>query len=41
MDGINVRDMKLTPLRQNIGLATQDVLLYSDILSADLVVEIL
>ena len=30
VDDINVNDMKLTQLRKNIGLATQDVLLYSD-----------
>lgn len=30
VDDINVRDMKLHQLRKNIGLATQDVLLYSD-----------
>ena len=30
VDDINVKDMKLHQLRKNIGLATQDVLLYSD-----------
>lgn len=30
VDGIPVQDMKLRQLRSNIGLATQDVLLYSD-----------
>jgi len=30
VDGIPVQDMKLRQLRGNIGLATQDVLLYSD-----------
>lgn len=30
VDGIPVQDMKLHQLRRNIGLATQDVLLYSD-----------
>ena len=30
VDDIDVRDMKLQQLRKNIGLATQDVLLYSD-----------
>lgn len=30
VDGIAVQDMKLRQLRGNIGLATQDVLLYSD-----------
>ena len=30
VDGIPVQDMKLHQLRKNIGLATQDVLLYSD-----------
>lgn len=30
IDGKNIRDYKLTPLRKSIGLATQDVLLYSD-----------
>lgn len=36
VDGINVRDMKLTPLRKNIGLATQDVLLYSDTIDGNI-----
>ena len=30
IDGIDIRKMKLAQLRKNIGLATQDVLLYSD-----------
>ncbi len=30
VDGINVKDLKLSQLRNNIGMATQDVLLYSD-----------
>lgn len=30
VDGIDVRDLKIHQLRKNIGLATQDVLLYSD-----------
>lgn len=30
VDGVNVNDYKLEDLRKNIGLATQDVLLYSD-----------
>ena len=30
IDGVNVSDYKLHELRKNIGLATQDVLLYSD-----------
>ena len=30
VDGVNVNNMKLSQLRKNIGLATQDVLLYSD-----------
>ena len=30
IDGVNVKDYKLHELRKNIGLATQDVLLYSD-----------
>ncbi|MBP5184939.1 MAG: ABC transporter ATP-binding protein [Lachnospiraceae bacterium] len=30
IDGIDVKDMKFSELRKNIGMATQDVLLYSD-----------
>lgn len=30
IDGINVKDYKLKSLRKNIGIASQDVLLYSD-----------
>ena len=30
IDGIDIRKLKLSQLRKNIGLATQDVLLYSD-----------
>lgn len=30
VDGVNVNKLKLSQLRKNIGLATQDVLLYSD-----------
>lgn len=36
VDGINVQDMKLTQLRKNIGLATQDVLLYSDTIDGNI-----
>lgn len=36
VDDINVRDMKLTQLRTNIGLATQDVLLYSDTIDGNI-----
>ncbi len=36
VDGINVNDMKLTQLRRNIGLATQDVLLYSDTIDGNI-----
>lgn len=36
VDGINVNDMKLTKLRKNIGLATQDVLLYSDTIDGNI-----
>ena len=36
MDGVNVNDMKLTQLRRNIGLATQDVLLYSDTIDGNI-----
>ncbi|MCM1192198.1 MAG: ABC transporter ATP-binding protein/permease [Butyrivibrio sp.] len=36
VDGVNVQDMKLTQLRKNIGLATQDVLLYSDTIDGNI-----
>jgi len=36
VDDINVSDMKLTQLRKNIGLATQDVLLYSDTIDGNI-----
>lgn len=36
VDGFNVQDMKLTQLRKNIGLATQDVLLYSDTIDGNI-----
>ncbi|MBQ8800495.1 MAG: ABC transporter ATP-binding protein [Lachnospiraceae bacterium] len=36
VDGVNVNDMKLTQLRKNIGLATQDVLLYSDTIDGNI-----
>lgn len=36
VDDINVKDMKLTQLRKNIGLATQDVLLYSDTIDGNI-----
>ena len=36
IDGINVCNMKLTQLRKNIGLATQDVLLYSDTIDGNI-----
>ena len=36
IDGINVKDMKLHQLRKNIGLATQDVLLYSDTIDGNI-----
>ena len=36
VDDINVNDMKLTQLRKNIGLATQDVLLYSDTIDGNI-----
>lgn len=36
VDDINVKDMKLTQLRRNIGLATQDVLLYSDTIDGNI-----
>ncbi len=36
VDDIDVNDMKLTQLRHNIGLATQDVLLYSDTIDGNI-----
>lgn len=36
VDGVNVKDMKLHQLRKNIGLATQDVLLYSDTIDGNI-----
>ena len=36
VDDINVQDMKLHKLRKNIGLATQDVLLYSDTIDGNI-----
>jgi len=36
VDDINVNDMKLIQLRKNIGLATQDVLLYSDTIDGNI-----
>ncbi len=36
VDDINVKDMKLHQLRKNIGLATQDVLLYSDTIDGNI-----
>ena len=36
IDGIRVQDMKLKQLRGNIGLATQDVLLYSDTIDGNI-----
>ncbi len=36
VDGVNVQDMKLQQLRKNIGLATQDVLLYSDTIDGNI-----
>lgn len=36
IDGVNVADMKLSQLRKNIGLATQDVLLYSDTIDGNI-----
>ncbi len=36
VDGVNVNDMKLSQLRKNIGLATQDVLLYSDTIDGNI-----
>lgn len=36
VDDMRVQDMKLTELRHNIGLATQDVLLYSDTIDGNI-----
>ena len=36
VDGVNVNNMKLSQLRKNIGLATQDVLLYSDTIDGNI-----
>ncbi len=36
VDDIDVNEMKLTQLRKNIGLATQDVLLYSDTIDGNI-----
>ena len=36
IDGIDVNKMKLKQLRENIGLATQDVLLYSDTIDGNI-----
>ncbi len=36
VDGVNVRYRKLKQLRQNIGMATQDVLLYSDTIDGNI-----
>lgn len=36
VDDIDVKDLKLTQLRRNIGLATQDVLLYSDTIDGNI-----
>lgn len=36
IDGVNVNDYKLYDLRRNIGLATQDVLLYSDTIEGNI-----
>lgn len=36
VDDINVRDFRLKDLRKNIGLATQDVLLYSDTIDGNI-----
>ena len=37
IDGIPVEDLKLYDLRKHIGLATQDVLLYSDTIEGNIV----
>lgn len=36
IDGIDVRDLKLRELRKNIGMATQDILLYSDTIDGNI-----
>ncbi len=36
VDGVNVTDLKLKQLRGNIGVATQDVLLYSDTIDGNI-----
>ncbi len=36
VDGVDVRNLKLQQLRKNIGLATQDVLLYSDTIDGNI-----
>lgn len=36
VDGVNVQKLKLRQLRKNIGLATQDVLLYSDTIDGNI-----
>ena len=36
IDGVNVNKLKLHQLRKNIGLATQDVLLYSDTIDGNI-----
>lgn len=36
VDGVNICDLKLHQLRKNIGLATQDVLLYSDTIDGNI-----
>lgn len=36
VDGINVKNLKLSQLRKNIGMATQDVLLYSDTIDGNI-----
>lgn len=36
IDGVNVNQYKLSELRKNIGLATQDVLLYSDTIEGNI-----
>ncbi len=36
VDGVNVQDIALHQLRKNIGLATQDVLLYSDTIDGNI-----
>lgn len=36
VDGVNINKLKLNQLRKNIGLATQDVLLYSDTIDGNI-----